>query len=124
MTTTATNVSVFPPFGTKLTIDPLLNLQEHVSTFLQVSSDMQRAMTIREMLTAREVRAPAISPSTFDIKTRDPSPDDCIIVIYDVVVPRARIKPSGSGDENGRLLRISKHGLQMYSRFSAWIFIG
>ena len=71
MTTTATNVSVFPPFGTKLTIDPLLNLQEHVSTFLQVSSDMQRAMTIREMLTAREVRAPAISPSTYDIKTRD-----------------------------------------------------
>ena len=67
MTTTATNVSVFPSFGNKLTIDPLLNLQEHVSRFLQVSSDMQRAMTIREMLTAREVRALAISPSAFDI---------------------------------------------------------
>ena len=66
MTTTATNVSVFPSFGNKLTIDPLLNLQEHVLRFLQVSSDMQRAMTIREMLTAREVRALAISPSTFD----------------------------------------------------------
>ena len=61
----ATNFGESPPSaGFKLTVDPFLNLQEHVSTFSQVSSDMQRAMTIIKMLTAREVLALAISPGT------------------------------------------------------------
>ena len=54
------------PFSTgfKSTIDPFLNLQEHVLTHSQVSFDVERATSIRIMLAERENFAIAISPGS------------------------------------------------------------
>ena len=54
------------PFSTgfKSTIDPFLNLQEHVLTHSQVSFDVERATSIRIMLAKRENFAIAISPGS------------------------------------------------------------
>ena len=54
------------PFSTgfKSTIDPFLNLQEHVLALSQVSFDVERATSIRITLTEIENFATAISPGS------------------------------------------------------------
>ena len=51
--------------GSKSTVDPFLNWQEHVlALFLQVSFDVERATSIRITLTEIENLALAISPGS------------------------------------------------------------